>query len=645
MADKNWDKTNGMEHAYDVRGKRVVVSHLADGSEILLTAEHIPGTIPPQYALKVTAETIIDGDVYIDGITICSDDGGTHQYFMLSDNAGRAKINVDQLNGATISLGTGVIAAGTQRVTLATDDPAVTALQAIQALLIAMGIDLTAIKNSLDVMDDWDESDRAKVNPVVGQAGIAAGSAAIAANTPSVTLATNDPAVTSLAVMDDWDESDRAKVNPIVGQAGISAGSAAIGVTTPSVTLATNDPAVTSVQIMDDWDESDRAKVNIITGQAGVAAGGGASDALTQRTIAATNSPDVTALEIIDDWDESDRAKVNLIAGQAGVAAGSGASDALTQRTIAATNSPDVTALEIMDDWDESDRAKVNIIVGQAGIAAGAGVVGNTVPRVTLASDDPAVAILDVLRDLTGGKTPPGLTLYTLTPANSLGHGTTSRTAATQITVAGMAFDPEAVLCAEIWRYDSTGVLQEKINPSTHTITYAAGIYTVAGMASSVGDLFVIFQFGPERTVSNPTDSVRNEEIDPISLQAAEESLLDTTNVAAATNYYPSSTGMAIFGFKDFSLSGKFIDADGTMTLDLEVTNDEDTASADWISAGLSSIDQKTGVQTIAAALTVTNGTLTFGLKWADLNFKYLRVKMINDGATNTAIIKCRRIY
>lgn len=45
---------------------------------------------------------------------------------------------------------------------------------------------------------------------------------------------------TSLAIMDDWDESDRAKVNLIVGQAGIAAGTGVDGVTVPRVTLATN---------------------------------------------------------------------------------------------------------------------------------------------------------------------------------------------------------------------------------------------------------------------------------------------------------------------------------------------------------------------------------------------------------------------
>ncbi len=48
-----------------------------------------------------------------------------------------------------------------------------------------------AIATSLAIMDDWDESDRAKTNPVVGQAGLAGGTGVDAANALRVSLATN----------------------------------------------------------------------------------------------------------------------------------------------------------------------------------------------------------------------------------------------------------------------------------------------------------------------------------------------------------------------------------------------------------------------------------------------------------------------
>jgi len=60
-----------------------------------------------------------------------------------------------------------------------------------------------AALTALQVMDDWDESDRAKVNIIVGQAGITAGAGAVAANTPRVTHASDDPAVALLVTIDE----------------------------------------------------------------------------------------------------------------------------------------------------------------------------------------------------------------------------------------------------------------------------------------------------------------------------------------------------------------------------------------------------------------------------------------------------------
>lgn len=47
-------------------------------------------------------------------------------------------------------------------------------------------------------------------------------------------------AATSLAILDDWDESDRAKVNPIAGQAGVQGGSGTVSALTQRVVLATD---------------------------------------------------------------------------------------------------------------------------------------------------------------------------------------------------------------------------------------------------------------------------------------------------------------------------------------------------------------------------------------------------------------------
>jgi hypothetical protein len=66
---------------------------------------------------------------------------------------------------------------------------------------VETGGNLAAIATSLNVLDDFDEADRCKVNLIVGQAGISAGAGAVDATTPRVTHASDDPAVSSLATI------------------------------------------------------------------------------------------------------------------------------------------------------------------------------------------------------------------------------------------------------------------------------------------------------------------------------------------------------------------------------------------------------------------------------------------------------------
>jgi hypothetical protein len=139
------------------------------------------------------------------------------------------KISLGADGAATDALGgAGAVAAGVQRVTLASDDPAVAALTGTltvdgsgvtqpvsgtitanagtnlntSALALESGGNLAAAATSLAAIDDWDESDRAKVNIVAGQAGVTAGAGNVAANTPRVTLAADDPGVVSLAAIE-----------------------------------------------------------------------------------------------------------------------------------------------------------------------------------------------------------------------------------------------------------------------------------------------------------------------------------------------------------------------------------------------------------------------------------------------------------
>jgi len=177
------------------------------------------------------------------------------------------------------------------------------------------------------------------------------------------------------------------------------------------------------------------------------------------------------------------------------------------------------------------------------------------------------------------------------------------------------------------------------------TLTVSSNVITIAGAGTpfASGDVYQVGISAQEKAYDPTTDVTKIINQSPDRASYVLDSLLDTTNIAAATNYYPSATGMSMDGFKDLSLTGKLIDADGTMTLTIEATNDEDTTNADWIDASLTFKDVKTGINVIAAALTLTNTTLTLGLETDNFNFSYFRVKLVNDGATNTGIIKVRR--
>jgi len=339
-----------------------------------------------------------------------------------------------------------------------------------------------------------------------------------------------------------------------------------------------------------------------VNGSSTALANAGNAGAGTQRVTIATDDVNLaaikTAVEIMDDWDESDRAKVNPIAGQAGVAAGAGVVDALTQRSTLASDDPAVVSLQIMDDWDESDRAKVNLIAGQAGITAGAGAVGASTPRVTLASDDPAVTALQILDDWDDSDQ--------CKVTGAIAHDAAD--SGNPIKIGGKYNAADETLDD-----GDRGDLQLDINGYLKTI---------------------------DKSYDSVSDSIKNTRQNPDYNQFVNESLVDTTNVAAATNYYPSSSGFSMDGYSDLSYTGKFIDADGTVTVTVEGTNDEDSAG-DWHQVYF--YDDINNVTT--NTMTVTNGTLNFAISLNDANFRYFRFVAVNDGATNTFIVKARRAY
>lgn len=132
---------------------------------------------------------------------------------------GRAAVDANlQVGNTDAPGGAGAVSASTPRVTLASDDPAVVgigapadaaatpggtgSLSAKQRLATTL---LDAIKTAAEIMDDWDESDRAKVNPIAGQAGVQGGAGAVTANTQRIVAASDDPGVAAVSVLPNAD--------------------------------------------------------------------------------------------------------------------------------------------------------------------------------------------------------------------------------------------------------------------------------------------------------------------------------------------------------------------------------------------------------------------------------------------------------
>jgi hypothetical protein len=114
-----------------------------------------------------------------------------------------------------------------------------------------------------------------------------------------------DDARIALQVIDDWDESDRAKVNLIASQAGIDGNSGAVTAKTPRVTLASDDPAVVSLGNIDNAVDGSYLNVNINAAGTDVATNSGTLNDQTLRVAIATDDVNavkiVNATELIDD--------------------------------------------------------------------------------------------------------------------------------------------------------------------------------------------------------------------------------------------------------------------------------------------------------------------------------------------------------
>jgi hypothetical protein len=292
----------------------------------------------------------------------------------------RAKLSLGADGSAVDAVGgAGAVGTDVQRVTLASNDPAVAALQ---------------------VIDDWDETNRAAVNIIAGQVGVQGGSGSTNALTQRVVLATDValPAGTNaigklaanagviIGSVDVNSHSALVAGSAIIGNVGIDqttpgttngvvvttalpAGTNAIGKLSANSGVDIGDVDVTSLPALAAG-TNNIGDVDVLT--LPVAFNAGSASATTVRIVSATDDPVVAG-----------------VGGTSDAAATAGSTGSVNAKLRLATTQLDAvsTAVAIMDDWDESDRAKVNIIAGQVGVAGGTGTDSALTQRVTLATN------------------------------------------------------------------------------------------------------------------------------------------------------------------------------------------------------------------------------------------------------------------
>jgi hypothetical protein len=266
------------------------------------------------------------------GKTIATDDVGGAQYQ-------RVKLDFGTDGAAAPALaGAGAVATGVQRVTLASDDPAV-------ALLTTIDADTGAIKTAAELLDNAVDGNYLNVNVNAAGTDLSMNAGVLTAQTQRVTIATDDEVnnllgtidadtgaiKTAVELLDNAVDGAYLNVNcniagtDFVGGAGVNAA----GV--QRVTIATDDECnnflgtidadtgaiKTAVELLDNAVDGAYLNVNMNIAGTDVSANAGVLDAQTQRvtiatddevnnllgTIDADTGAIKTAVEIMDDWD------------------------------------------------------------------------------------------------------------------------------------------------------------------------------------------------------------------------------------------------------------------------------------------------------------------------------------------------------
>jgi len=279
----------------------------------------------------------------------------------VSTTISTAKVDLQKINGSTVDKGAGNASNGSQRVVIATDD-----------------VNQAAIKSAVEIMDDWDETNRAAVNPISSVTGIAGGTGADATNVTRVSLATNIalPAGTNNIGDVDIASGTVTAVTDITNSVSVATLPETQQVQLNDVKVAT-EATQAAVEIMDDWDNtaSDGASVSGDVAHDGIDAGEPVK--VGMKAVASKADPTEVAANDRTDWLASVAGVPWVIGGHPNVLNASinisdadGAQTDTAIITVAANLSIVVTMIQVYVDEDTTAGTQVRVGFGTANTPA-----------------------------------------------------------------------------------------------------------------------------------------------------------------------------------------------------------------------------------------------------------------------------------
>jgi len=204
---------------------------------------------------------------------------------------------------------------------------------------------MNAINTAVQIMDDWDESDRAKVNPIVGQAGVQGNTGTVTANTQRVVLATDVALPAGTAIIGALSNNQSTNISQMNGVT-VSMASGTSDTGTQRVTLATNVALPAGTAIIGALSANQSTNISQMNGVT-VSMASGTSDTGTQRVTLATDValPAGTAIiGALSNNQSTNISQINAVTVLMGVGPSGTGAQRMTIANVAAATAANVTS-------------------------------------------------------------------------------------------------------------------------------------------------------------------------------------------------------------------------------------------------------------------------------------------------------------